>query len=201
MLLNFERLLPRFEAGTSGSDPAPGWRYPRLPSCRIGPFAHSLFYLLVSGCGAAPTPTGMIPGTYSGTIFCDISIEDGATGVLLLNESLQEHFDVGLNHNGEVLIDGATVKIGDRFLVLLVSGDQLTLVVRNLLTLGCVTSIAYDVTGTVNGGTVEGTRTEQFHFTPPAKILYLTEMWWGVLEEDPPTLELFEKDCEGFLVP
>ncbi len=59
MLLNFEMLLPRFEARTSGSDTASGWPYRRLPSCPIGPFAHSLFYLLVSGCGAAPTPTGM----------------------------------------------------------------------------------------------------------------------------------------------
>lgn len=201
MLLSFGRLHPRFEARTSGSNTASGRRYPRLPSCPIGPFTHSLFYLLVNGCGAAPTPTGMIPGTYSGTIFCDISIEDGATGVLLLNESLQEHFDVGLNQNGEVLIDGATVKIGDRFLILMRSGDQLTLIVRDILSLSSVFSIAYDVTGTVNGGSVEGTRTEQFHFTPPAKILYLTEMWWGVLEEDPPTLELFEKDCDGFLVP
>ena len=167
--------------------------------------------LALGGCGNTPgalldpqqslaAPTGMIPGTYSGTIFCDTTGQDLLTGLAFRPDSTTEDFDVGLSARGEILIDGATVAIGDRFLHPVAAG-RFIFQVRDVLPLSDVFAIAYDVTGTIDSGTVQGARFEQFHFTPPAKILYLVEMSWNLIGDDLPTVEIFDKHCEGFLVP
>ena len=91
--------------------------------------------LLLAGCGSLPV--GMIPGTYNGTIFCDLTVEDVVTGFLLIDESTTEHFSVGLNAFGEVLIDGAPVEVGDR-LILPFPAGQFNFVVREVLALSTV---------------------------------------------------------------
>ena len=178
-----------------------------------GSFAHSavflvLWCLLACGCGAVPAgilpgddsaAARLLPGNYSGTIVCTRNIQDGLGG--FEGHVLEVFFDVGIRADGELLIDGAPVQVGDRF----VGGGNTEVVVRDVsrFTAIGIVIITYDESGVdllMDGTVAEGFMYEEFHFTPPRKILYLRERILAV-ELDDVAAWIIMEDCEGLLFP
>jgi hypothetical protein len=154
--------------------------------------------LLWAGCGAV-TPQGMIPGTYSGTLYCDWSFETSDGQVI--TEQTDERIDVELDAQGRIVVDGSPVEVGDRF-VATSDMDRLTLVVQEVLSLSSVIAIAYDTEGALADGTeIEGIRSEEYHLTPPDKILYLIESSSLGVNEGEGFADFLTRDCEAFLTP